>query len=259
MEITDEQLELLEAIVDAYWTRVSTSTGQKIDFTVSTPGGGVGTFIEHPGLEPSRLSVDFGDLSELAHKGLIRLEGSRPKSGAMLPTAEGKAVVGEQRRVAAVIRADAAISGGDGSSAIDWEAVFPILKAVVDLYGEAEAGHDVSQMEVNQRLKRDDSDLSTSRAFEVLQRDNYLEGRMSVDQVPGPLTVAPTGRALQLLAGWPADGAVAFERLVASLESRIAESSNDEEKGKLRAVLGALQEIGQDLAASVLAKVIMGG
>jgi hypothetical protein len=67
VNITDEQLRLLESIVDAYWAMLSEATGQKIDFLVFTEGGGRGSFIQHPGLESSPLSVDFGDLDELAH------------------------------------------------------------------------------------------------------------------------------------------------------------------------------------------------
>jgi hypothetical protein len=259
-QITDEQGELLEAIVDAYWTRLSEGSGQKIELMVSTRGGGQGTFIEHPGLETSPYSVDFGDLDELAHKGLIRLTGNRPKSGGMLPTAEGRQFVEERRRVAAIVRADSAIAG-DGSqlNAIAWEAVLPVLKAVVDLYGTASAGHDVSQMQVNQHLERDDGDPDTSRAFEVLDRSGYLEGQMEVDQVPGPLTVAPTEKSLQLLGGWPADGAVALERFIGTLEARIDMATDEEEKSKLRSMLDAVKGVGQELAADVLAKVILGG
>jgi hypothetical protein len=178
----------------------------------------------------------------------------------MVPTTEGRNLVEEQRRIAAIVRADAAISGdGNERSSVNWEAVFPVLKGVVDLYGDAGAGHDVSQMQVNQGLGREDDDSHTSRAFEVLERGDYLEGRMSVDQVAGPLTVAPTEKALQLLADWPADGAVALERFVATLETRIDTATDAEEKDKLRAVLGAVQGVGQELAADVLAKVIMGG
>jgi hypothetical protein len=258
MNITGEQLELLGVIVDAYWTRLSGSTGQKIDFTVFTQGGGRGTFIQHPGLAISPLSVDFGDLDELAHKGLVRLNGSRPKSGAMLPTAEGKHLVKEQRRIAGIIRADTAISPGGGSG-IGWDDTLPVLQAVVDLYPDAPPGLGVPQGRVNERLGRDENDLDTSRKFEMLEQAGYVKGFLETDQAPGPLMAAPTEKALKLLADWPADGAMALERLLTALQTRIDATTDEEEKGKLRSVLVAVQAVGQELAADVLAKVITGG
>jgi hypothetical protein len=237
----------LDSIVDAYWRRVSASTGQKIDFTVSTRGGGQGTSIEHPGLEVSPLPIDFGDLDELAHKGLIRLNGSRPKSGAMLPTAEGKQVVEEQRQIAGIVRADTAISQGAGSG-IGWEDTLPVLEVVVDLYPDSPPGLGVSQGQVNQQLGREDGDPDTGRKFEMLQQAGYVRGFLETDQTPGPLMAAPTEKALQLLGGWPADGSVALERFTGTLEARIEASTDEEEKGKLRAMLDAVKGVGQELA-----------
>jgi hypothetical protein len=258
MKITHEQLDLLELIVDAYWARPSTTTGQKIDFLVFTEGGGRGSFIQHPGLETSPLSIDFGDLEELAQKGLVRLKGTRPKSGGMLPTAEGKALVEERRQIASIVRADHAVSPGGGSG-IGWEDTLPILEAVVDLYPDSPPGLGVSQGQVNQRLGREEGDPDTGRKFEMLEQAGYVTGHLETDQTPGPLMAAPTEKALKLLAGWPADGAIALERLLSVLQAQIDATSDEEEKGRLRRVLDAVQGVGQELAADVLAKVIMGG
>lgn len=257
MKITHEQLDLLEVIVDAYWARPSTS-GQKIDFLVFTEGGGRGSFIQHPGLESSPLSIDFGDLEELAQQGLVRLKGTRPKSGGMLPTAEGKALADEQRQIASIVRADDAISPGGGSG-IGWEDTLPVLEAVVDLFPDSPPGLGVSQVQVNQRLGREEGDPDTGRKFEMLVQAGYVIGHLETDQTPGPLMAAPTEKALKLLAGWPADGAIALERLLSVLQAQIDATSDEEEEGRLRRVLDAVQGVGRELAADVLAKVIMGG
>jgi len=135
----------------------------------------------------------------------------------------------------------------------------PVLETVVALYDQADAGDDVSQMQVNQRLGREDGDSNTSRAFEVLERGGYVQGTASIDPLPGALTVVPTEKALKLLAGWPADGEVALERLIAALQTQIDSTTDEEEKGKLRRVLDAVQGVGENVAAEVLTKVMMGG
>jgi hypothetical protein len=158
-----------------------------------------------------------------------------------------------------IARADTAIGDGCGTSKIAWDVTLPVLQATVDLYAQADAGDDVSQMQVNQRLGREDGDSDTSRAFEVLERSGYLQGTASIEQLSGALTVVPTERALQLLAGWPADGAVAVERLLATLQARIEATSDEEERGKLRRVLDAVQGVGENITAEVLTNVMLGG
>lgn len=249
--ITDDQYNLLCQIVDAY-------EEHKEEFHFST-GMGIGTTMQQAGVA-GREKVDYGDIEELGDLGLIAITpGNSAMSGRFRPTADGIHHVGEQRRIDAIARADEAISSGPGESSVTWEATLPVLEAVVDLYGQAPAGQDASQAQVNQRLQREDGSPETSRAFEVLERGGYLEGKISIDQTPGPLTAAPTEKALQLLAGWPADGAVALERLMMALQTRIDTTSDEEEEGKLRRVLDAVQGVGENVAAEVLTKVMMGG
>lgn len=252
--ITDEQFELLARIVDAYWTL--NAQGQKLDLVYLSASGAL-TFLDHHAIE-GRPQIDYPDLEELESHGLVVLKPSRERSGSLYPTADGKHLVEEQQRLEGIVRADAAISPGGGSG-VSWEATLPVLQAVVDLYDQADAGDDVSQMQVNQRLGREEGDSDTSRAFEVLERSGYLQGTASIEQISGALTVVPSERALQLLAGWPADGAVAVERLVATLQARIEATFDEEEKGKLRRVLDAVQGVGENITAEVLTKVMMGG
>jgi hypothetical protein len=251
MRITEDQHNLLCQIVDGY-------AEVKEEFYFST-GMGVGTTMQHAGVE-GRESVDHGDIEELWNLGLIAVTpGSAAMSGRLRPTAEGVHHVEEARRLEGIVRADNAISSGSGGSRIAWDVTLPVLEAVVALYGQADAGEDVSQMQVNQRLEREDGNPDTSRAFEVLEQSGYLHGTASIDQLPGALTVIPTERALQLLAGWPADGEVALARLIGALQTKIDSTEDEEEKGQIRRVLDAVQGVGENVAAEVLTKVLMGG
>ncbi|HEX8688724.1 MAG TPA: hypothetical protein VF729_00610 [Solirubrobacterales bacterium] len=253
--ITDEQFELLARIVDAYWTL--NALGQKLDLVYISASGGL-TFLDHHAME-GRPQIDYPDLEELESHGLVVLKPSRERSGSLYPTAQGKHVVEEQRRIEQIARADNAIGDGSGGSKIAWDATLPVLQAVVELYAQAAAGEHISQMQVNQRLGREDGDSDTSRAFEVLEQGGYVQETASIDGLPGALTVVPTEKALQLLAGWPADGEVALARLVAALQTQIDATSDEEEKGKLKRALDAVQGIGENVAAEVLTKVMMGG
>lgn len=249
--ITDDQHNLLCLIVDGY-------ADVKEEFYFST-GMGIGTMMQQAGIG-GRDSVDHGDIEELWDHGLIAVtSGSSPMSGRLRPTAEGIHHVKEARRLEAIARADDAISSVSGTSRIAWGTTLPVLQAVVDLYAQADAGEDVSQMQVNQRLEREDGDSDTSRAFEVLERSEYVQATASIEQLPGALTVVPTERALQLLEGWPGDGEVALARLIAALQTQIDATVDEDEKGKVRRVLDAVQGVGENVAAEVLTKVMMGG
>lgn len=249
--ITEDQHNLLCQIVDGY-------AEVKEEFYFSTAMG-VGTTMQHAGVE-GRESVDHGDIEELWKLGLIDVTPSSvAMSGRLRPTAEGTHHVGEARRLESIARSDNAISSGSEGSRVAWDATLPVLEAVVELYDRADAGEDVSQTQVNGHLGREDGDSDTSRSFEVLERGGYVHGTASIDQLAGALTVVPTEKALKLLAGWPADGEVALERLVAALQAKIELTSDEEEKGKLRQVLDAVQGIGENVAAEVLTNVMMGG
>ncbi len=249
--ITGDEYNLLCQIVDGH-------AEAKEEFYFST-GMGIGTTMRHASIH-GRQNVDHGDIEELWRLGLVDVTpGSTAMSGRVRPTGDGIHHVEEARRLEAITRADDAISSGSGASRIAWDATLPVLQAVVDLYAQADAGEDVSQMQVNQRLERTDGDSDTSRAFEVLERGGYVQGTASIEQLPGALTVVPTERALQLLAGWPADGEVALARLIAALQTQIDATSDEEEKGKLKRVLDAVQGVGENIAAEVLTKMMMGG
>ncbi len=248
--MTDDQQELLRQIVDDYGT-------VKEEFYYSTAGGG--TTLQQPGVEGGK-DVHFPDLEQLAARGFVSMtpQEGLAMTGSLYPTGDGVHEVAERRRVDAVVRAGDAISPDSGTG-IGWADNLPVLEAVVELYRDVAPGQGVSQSQVNGRLGREESDVATSRQFELLADAGYVKSLLETDQIPGPLTVAPSERALQLLAGWPADGAVALERLIAVLQDRIDATTDPDEKGRLRNLLSAIQGIGQELAAAVLVKVIMGG
>ena len=200
-------------------------------------------------------ALDLGDLEELFSFGLVSIDYGGQKSGNTRPTAEGERVVEEQRHIAEITKSDRAISGG--GPGVGWEATLPVLEAIVRLYDQASAGEDVSQMDVGRQLGREEGDPGVSRAFEVLERNGYVEGGMSIDQLPGPLTVAPTEKTLQLLAGWPTSGEAAVERLLAVLDERIKAAPDEQQKGKLRALRDSLVDVGEGVAAEVMVKLLM--
>jgi hypothetical protein len=252
--ITEEQLELLEGLVDAYW---GDGKGAKEEFVFSSTWQG-GTSI-HQFQVNGRESVAYGDIEELAAQGFISMthSDSASRSGTLRPTAAGQTEVEKQRRVAEITRADLAISaGGPG---VGWEATLPVLETVMDLYDQASAGEDVSQMQVAKQLGREEGDSGVSRAFEVLERNGYVvAGGMNIDSIPGPLTVAPTEKAMQLLAGWPTSGEAAVEKLISILDERIDSTPDEEKKGKLRALRDSLIDVGEGIAAEVMVKVLTG-
>jgi hypothetical protein len=258
-KITTEQMELLEDIVEAYWTPHEMG---KDTFTIYTAGGMAGTTIGHRSFQPgpnmnedNERRADPGDIEELANNFLINLDGIGRK-GSFHPTAEGKAVVDEHRERTRVETADAQQSA-DGGSGIGWDATFPVLKAVVDLFPSADPGLGVPQGQINTRLEREQDDPDTGVKLEMLVDAGYITGMMETDQSPGPLMAKPSEKALKLLAGWPADETVAAERLLTSLERQIA-SADPEENVKLRAARDALGQLEPDAMARVMRKVMMG-
>jgi hypothetical protein len=251
MRISEDQYNLLSQIVDGYAT-------VKEEFYYSTASGG--TTIQQPSVD-GETYIDYPDLEQLGASGFLVMtpQDGVAMTGRVYPTNDGVQHVEEARRLEGIMRSDKAIAPGSGGSRISWGVTLPVLEAVVALYGQADAGEDVSQTQVNQRLERDDGDSATSRAFEILERSGYLQETASIDALPGPLTVVPTERALQLIEGWPADGEVALARLVNALQTQIDSTNDEDEKGKIRRVIDAVQGVGENVAAEVLTKVIMGG
>jgi hypothetical protein len=251
--MTGEQLQLLHRAVEAYW---SNEDGQpKHDFYFST-GMGARTGLQHPALGDEEIAVDVGDIEELANHGLLNVNWRGDLSGSFRPTAEGKQVVEDHRHIQEIVRADRAMSEGGGPG-IGWEQTLPILQTIIYLYDEAGPGEDVSQPQVCQKLGRSENDTGVSRAFEVLETSGYVRAGMEIDSLPGLLTVTPTEKALQLLAGWPTSGDAAAQKLLSILDERI-DQAPDEEKGKLRALRDSFVDIGEGVVAEVLVKLMTG-
>lgn len=254
-QMTKEQLELLETLVDAYWSQ---SEGQgKETFWFSGALGDAGVTMQHPALVEEERPLDVGDLGELEALGLVAVDWRSEVEGHARPTADGKREVQEQRRMEGAIRTDASVTS-NGGSGIGWNDTLPVLKAVVDLYPDAPPGFGVSQDQVNEHLGRPKNDRDTSRKFEMLQRAGYVDGLLETDQTPGPLMAVPTEKALSLLAGWPTSGAAAVEKLLSILDERIEAAPSEQQKGKLRALRDSVIDIGEGVAAEVLVKLMMG-
>lgn len=248
--ITEDQQALLGQIVDGYAT-------VKEEFYYSTASDG--TTIHQPSVDGESY-IDYPDLEELGAFGFVSMtpQAGVAMTGRVYPTSNGIHHIDEARRLESIARADGPPPSDSRPSRIAWNAVLPVLQVVIDLYGQAEAGEGVPEAHVNQRLEQEGRECDASRALEILERGGYLEASGGIDQISGAVMVAPTDRALQLLAGWPADGAVAVERLIEALRTQIDETSDEAEKGKLKRVLDAVQGVGESVTAEILTKVITG-
>jgi len=251
VRVTEEQLQLLETAVDAYW---SNEAGKpKHDLYFST-GMGVGTAVQHPALGEEERSVDVGDIEELQNLGLLNVNWRADLVGSFRPTAEGSAVVEDQRKAAEAARSDLR-SRLDGPG-VAWEVTQPVLKAIVDLYDKGGPGDDVMVAHVCSALEKGDEDPSVARAVEVLIRGRYVEKKVS--SWGGPISVAPTEKALQLFAGWPTSGEAAAQKLLSILDERIDYTRDEEAQGKLKKLRESVVDIGESITAEVLVKLMTG-
>ena len=68
------------------------------------------------------------------------------------------------------------------------------------------------------------------------------------------VVVGVTGKARRATRQWPS--ARAYEDLIDQLEQRVAATTDEGKKSRLRAAISAVREVGQDVVTDVLAKVI---
>ncbi|MCZ7589204.1 MAG: hypothetical protein M5U27_10210 [Gaiella sp.] len=86
-----------------------------------------------------------------------------------------------------------------------------------------------------------------------LVRTGYLEETASTDQLPGPLWCRLAEKGLQVTAGWPSSsGQLAYERLIALLDQRIAEATDDDERSRWERVRDGVLGIGRDVFVGVI-------
>jgi hypothetical protein len=132
-----------------------------------------------------------------------------------------------------------------------WDSIEqPILEAAVAAEGR---GHNIAEAIEDIGLSEPDR----IRGIRGLVEDGYLLG----DDVTswgdiGSIydVVGVTAKARRATRQWPAQRA--YDDFVDILEQRIAATSDESKKSRLRAVLGTIREVGQDVATDVFAKVI---
>ena len=107
---------------------------------------------------------------------------------------------------------------------------------------------------------RERHDPRTVAALQSLARGDYVDVTDDgPDQADGPRLFALTDKALQLVAGWPSTtGEAALQKLLAELDERIEAEPDEEKRGKLVSLRDGLLDVGNDVAAGVLTKVLTG-
>lgn len=259
VNLTDDQADLLKVFADAY--EKPAANGQKEDLFFYTAAV-VGTEVQHPHLPDGEMGVAIGDLEELVTSGLIRIRyGKTTKQGSFNVTALGFQAVSqlEERELAL---AEASVVPPEGRRmGLDWQTeVFPVLKAVHDLYPTSPSHKGVSQSAINAALGREPTDEHTSLVLRKLEEAEYILGKVKAMQSQGPIFCEPTSKALELLAGWPTErGDAALSQFMAALESKIEETDDEEEKGKLRTALKSLREVSQGVMVAVISDVLTKG
>jgi hypothetical protein len=147
---------------------------------------------------------------------------------------------------------------------LDWNtAIIPVLEAAYECSGEPEGFADLGEVDVdalNRRLGRERHDPGTTAALRSLKSSGYVQVTDGgPDQVDGFRLFALTDKALQLVAGWPSTtGEAALAKLVAELNERIGAEPDEEKKGKLVRLRDGVLDVGKEVAAGVLTKVLTG-
>ncbi len=128
----------------------------------------------------------------------------------------------------------------------------PILEAAVSAQAE---GRDIATAIANETGL---SDADRVRGIAALVEDEFLTGTDVTSYGDAGVRVylvdGVTGKARRATRQWPVERA--YDDLIDLLEQRIAVTSDEAKRSKLRAVLGSVREVGQDVVTDVLAKVI---
>lgn len=138
-----------------------------------------------------------------------------------------------------------------------------MLEAANECSGQPEGFADLGEVDVdalNRRLSRGRGDARTVGVLRSLTRGGYIEViDNGPDQTAGPRLFALTDKALQVVASWPSTtGEAAVQKLVAELDRRIEDEPDEARKGKLVKLRDGILDVGKDVAAGVLTKVLTG-
>jgi hypothetical protein len=134
-----------------------------------------------------------------------------------------------------------------------WDEARPILEAAYRLMDEDDE-EGTSAEAVVAILGRSPGDARTTRILARLYEVGYITGP-TIDDSPVPISINPTEKGLQEVAGWPSpnSGGREVELLLALLDERISdESRNEDERGRLRRFREAAAGVGRDVGSEVL-------
>jgi hypothetical protein len=134
-----------------------------------------------------------------------------------------------------------------------WDDAEPVLRASYTLLEDRDG---VTGEEVNVRMDREPGDEDAARAFDHLDRAGYINASFSMGFAL-PHHIQATEKGLQYCAGWPsAGGEQAFAaEFIGALTKRINDTDTpEEERGKLRRLRDATEDVGVRLVAEVIAR-----
>jgi hypothetical protein len=126
--LTEEQNQLLEKLVDGYWSGRGARGKEDFYFGASM---GLGTTLTHRSLDEDEVRVDVGDIEELERFDFVIVNWRADLAGNLKPTGDGKVEVEQRRRAQAIAKADNALSGG--GPGVRWVDTLPVLEAIVAL------------------------------------------------------------------------------------------------------------------------------
>jgi hypothetical protein len=221
--------------------------------------------IRHRHLDGGLLRVPQATVLDLKDQGAIRLEKKRGQYETWEFDLLDEAFTRYERDRQRAQLSPQGTADNDEGSPYNWDTnVSPVLRAIGRVVGRMEIN--ASSMAfgapteaVNAELGRQASDLRTALALKTLHDGGYIRGEFEGGTL-GPEYSLPLEKGLQIINGWPAqDREMAYEKLLAVLDERVASSTNEEEKTRWRELRDRATDVGQSLMTEVLAKIITGG
>lgn len=200
-----------------------------------THEGGMNRRIEAAGWTDDSLTPTTAQVDELETKGWARVPfPAMGKNRDFVLTDEGRKV------------ADASSSSASPAPAVDlnWAAVTPTLERIVEEY-ERRGAPEMGILPPN-------AGPATAPHIRELVRLELVEEVALFDQDEN---VRPTRRALEFLRGWPGtSGEAVLELLLASLDTRIEQTNDEEERSTLIRVRDGLAGVARDVFVGVLTR-----
>jgi hypothetical protein len=137
---------------------------------------------------------------------------------------------------------------------VRWSDVEPVLLATYGLLADRDM---ISSDEVVAAIEPEPTNALTAvRALNYLNDHGYIDGTMYLGSVM-PENIRATEKGLQVASGWPVpgDSQVFASKFVKALTERINDSEiADEERGKLKRLRDATEDVGVRLVAEIVAR-----